>query len=599
MTPKILIAFLLLALVGGCDFDSSNGGSANMDEIERIKAEAHEQKVRPDNIVERLDRIDLFDFEFLTQIREDKDPWVRVLHEAVEGRELSSLAQMNAGLLLLELGEPTGTTALVEALRGGDHQLWKGVFASLSARGMLPSKLPLDAEVFAPAVLPCLDDPSSHLGGIALDVAGSYQMQQTFPRLRELLAHGDLGVRAKSCSWLLMAGQYDSVIFDAAEQLLADEEFLETRAGWPAQNLIQRGLAVAAEGQDATAKERALKLLERFVRDHLGSRDNSAADYVWRAVETIVKQQGIKSLPLLEAVYECDTSYRVRGSALRHLAKLQGKDSLPKVLESLRDDPLKEDAAKALVILAREHQIAGQVDALVMASEGGKNTALGAIAEALMASNEEEASDALRSLAKRLDPVDAMKAHWHLEKLKPKRVIARLVESEVLPPMPQPDVEQLVAKWKGAAGAYGFLAEVFHSSKSVLWFDTEAGVVPVHHDKLVRRFAEASRGIFRPEAVVEKWNRKSEQDFQGDYDVQFVHRGRAFKFKAQYSGDWYDVGSVVKAINGALEDAGARERFFGIHTGDQTAFFVFADAKGFESVRAELAIPVESYAAKK
>src|SRR5262249_13478331 len=123
-------------------------------------------------------------------------------------------------------------------------------------------------------------------------------------------------------------------------------------------------------------------------------------------------------------------------------------------------------------------------------------------------------------------------------------------------------------------------------------FDTETGFVPCNHHHLIRQFGRGSDGRFTPEYPVQVWHRQGEGDYDGPYTVQFIYRGRLYRFGAENYGDYYDVGAVVRALNAALEHNGHRERYLGLYTGDQCARFVFADPAAFVPVARRYGLPL-------
>jgi hypothetical protein len=95
--------------------------------------------------------------------------------------------------------------------------------------------------------------------------------------------------------------------------------------------------------------------------------------------------------------------------------------------------------------------------------------------------------------------------------------------------------------------------------------------------------------VFQPGRAVEVWRQDGEY-----YDVAFEHGSAWYHFRAQGLGDWYDVDSVLKAVNRALADSGRAERFHFVPTGGQGAFLLFATRESFEAAARELLIPTDA-----
>jgi hypothetical protein len=136
------------------------------------------------------------------------------------------------------------------------------------------------------------------------------------------------------------------------------------------------------------------------------------------------------------------------------------------------------------------------------------------------------------------------------------------------------------------------LFELLYVAKSALAFDVETGMLPCRHDNLVREFANASRGRFQPEAVLEIWQRSKDDDFEAPYTLQFVVNQNLYRAELRNLGDWYDVERVVQSINAALSQANILERFVGLATDGQVAQFVFADPKLLAGIAEKFHMPL-------
>jgi hypothetical protein len=103
------------------------------------------------------------------------------------------------------------------------------------------------------------------------------------------------------------------------------------------------------------------------------------------------------------------------------------------------------------------------------------------------------------------------------------------------------------------------------------------------HEQIMT-FAMNSGGGFDPEFAVQTSHRKDKEDLDARYTVQFLYRGRLYRFGA---GDRSDVKAVQRALNFALETAGRKERFIGLEPG-----FVFADPAAFRPIAAKYMLPL-------
>ena len=97
-----------------------------------------------------------------------------------------------------------------------------------------------------------------------------------------------------------------------------------------------------------------------------------------------------------------------------------------------------------------------------------------------------------------------------------------------------------------------------------------------------------------PSAAREEWHRKSEEDFEADYTLQFVHGGRVYRGRLRNFGDWYDVERLTQMINRALEEAGSADRFMGVASNDQFASRFFAPPDAAAQLARTLSFELES-----
>lgn len=125
-------------------------------------------------------------------------------------------------------------------------------------------------------------------------------------------------------------------------------------------------------------------------------------------------------------------------------------------------------------------------------------------------------------------------------------------------------------------------------------FDAESDVLPCRHDRLLTRIAAESGGRFAPTAAREEWHRKSDEDFEADYTLTFVHGGRVYRGRLRNFGDWYDVERLSLMINQALEEAGSVDRFVGVATKDQFVSRFFAPPEAAARLARTLSFELET-----
>jgi hypothetical protein len=199
----------------------------------------------------------------------------------------------------------------------------------------------------------------------------------------------------------------------------------------------------------------------------------------------------------------------------------------------------------------------------------------------------------------RLDADARMWVMWKLQGLDLSSAAEELHAAGVIAEEPQAILQQMRLHVESRNDGRSFdltdpdgMIGILSMSGILTMFDAETGVLPCRHDRLVENFGDATTGRFQPQFAVQFWRPQSEDDFTAPYIVQFVFNDRLYRFGAENYGDWYDVASVQRALNVALEDAGRPERFLPLAPGGQFAIFVFADPQTFLPIAAKNGLPL-------
>lgn len=114
-------------------------------------------------------------------------------------------------------------------------------------------------------------------------------------------------------------------------------------------------------------------------------------------------------------------------------------------------------------------------------------------------------------------------------------------------------------------------------------FDVETGMFPNEHERLLRALAGLSDGplgdvIF--EEIPPEMDEYAESAV-GPYRLRAYVNGQRYETQAVDYGDWYDVDAVLRLINKVAADINAKERYYPLHTGDQTLTIVAAPPAAF------------------
>jgi hypothetical protein len=198
------------------------------------------------------------------------------------------------------------------------------------------------------------------------------------------------------------------------------------------------------------------------------------------------------------------------------------------------------------------------------------------------------------------------------ESVKPTAEVAEvLVRTGVLT---QSEVDRAIAKARekspeGADSAEELSPVAFMVFAEKLAFvNVKGDAYPARHDLLLEEFAKASGGLFNPEAPLERYHANLPDETNelhdsdgpgrwvpagaGDYEIQFIHREKLYRFAPKDQGRWLDITAVLAAIHKALDDAGVSERFVPHAESGEIGLFMFANPAALKNASREIALPL-------
>lgn len=138
----------------------------------------------------------------------------------------------------------------------------------------------------------------------------------------------------------------------------------------------------------------------------------------------------------------------------------------------------------------------------------------------------------------------------------------------------------------------GPVGVVLSKLRRYLFLDANGDDVPNRNDLFIEKFVPPSMGRFKPEVVVETYSEPIDENGTGSYEVQFVHGGRLYRFHPWDHDTEMDLDAHVAAVNRALADAGAAERFVRIAPDAVFAHYAFAEPAAFRRAAEELGLTV-------
>ena len=564
---------------------------------EQARQKAKSQQWTPQKVVNDLDPNNLYDHRFVKWCETVRSELVPELKQALWQKEGYSC--LHIGHLLLQLGEPDGAEGIMACLRSSDPYLRRSALSTLS---VLPIRsltedsppwqrppVPISKEALLVALEPFLDEPASQEGSIAIDIALELGLSQANQRLIPLLNYDSQKVRMQVASGFLRRGE-DHGALGMAESLLFHEKYYS----YESYKLIS-ALEYCAKGKNPGLALRAADLLIRYILENLNRSDNETANRVWNAMQGLEAVRHPQEAQTLQAVLQSSVEAWARGIALCRLGELEGEAGIIRLQNALSDTQLREFAAEGIAKVAKGRGDIALINNLAaILQEETRPKVLGAIVDALIAVGGNIIS-VLDENTSRFNPYDAMRILWISKGITPETAAQQLVAAGVIRPPCQKLLGQLQESWQTNHQPFGIIFSLLDSSHRVTAFDCETSTAPVDHVRLIEDLIEISSDIFEVEAVSQSWQSEIEDAIDEDlgYEVQFIYDNKVYRFNAEYLGDWYDVSSVIQALNHALEEAQRLERFFLLHTGDQMCLVTFAPTKAFLEVAEQLYIPLE------
>lgn len=381
-------------------------------------------------------------------------------------------------------------------------------------------------------------------------------------QLEKLTSHPSPQVHLLAITHLLRRGGEPTASYLASIRASAGGEGLAYETESALQEVI--------EGSGGELRSQALAEFERELK--------AGETFSQFAVSFYLRHAEASGIPYVRSKVE-DPEHRT-GEALVALGRLQAPGARALLLEALSDRRQALYAVRGLAELAKGTGDGELVHALARATlnKGGlRHHCVVAIA----AIGGPDAAPAIESLlATESLPAARRETLDHISGRSLESRLRELHEIGILPAPIAPDPSDLESDRPSVQTRHAL-----QRAGVVIGFDTETSVFPNRHDVLIERFAEKSLGRFRPEATREVWfGEGADPGPQSDLDpppsgegyiVEFVHDGRLYRFPCENYGDWYDVEAVAGAINRALDDSGAAERFVALHTGGQDSSFVF------------------------
>jgi len=371
------------------------------------------------------------------------------------------------------------------------------------------------------------------------------------------------------------AGAVASQLLPLLESTIRDE----TGAGWIAAMEALLNLSRNAEGESAKAALTRAEL-EHWKQDDDVRFDPRLAQAWFRAART-------SSLGILEDIEKKATDPISRGYASAAIARLDGIESLPQVLERVQQPGKAFGGYLALSELYRQgHQ--PEIEAAL--AETPLPPPSQELIRLMIQRGDGQALDWFATELDQLGPLQQMQVTWLREQLRLEH-LAIALEQAGLTPRPV-DLAELRTQSTNTSGLpirdHELVWNYLEQAGLARTIELETTGSPVPHHQLVQELAEFSRG----DLDLLHWEQQRRPDGLG-YDVRFIHKDDVFQFPVRNQGNAFDLTRILEALNGALIQNRRPERFLRAQTPGSPAHVVYGDPLQWESIQERFAIPVE------
>jgi hypothetical protein len=561
--------------------------------VKQARSRAEASAWTTQRIIHALDALDLIDHRFIDHCKSMREELVPALLQAMD--ESDGIAKLNAGLLLLHLGETDGTVGIIECLRSNDPSLHAKTLFGLS---ILPLEsvheqspfwkeppVPINAEQLFLELKPLLTQPDTQVGNLALQVVTKLNLPEVDKYLRPLLRYPSRKVQTNLLNRWFARRQENHDALEVAEELLFGSEADPNENYW-----VVAALEKYCRGNKPELAKYAAALLARFVSGTVDYPGNTMTNLISRALSGLKAARYPEEAAILESVLGSSVKDWRRGAALERLAELDGMARADQLIDALSDRTLRSFAANGIAKIAAGSNNHRLIEALCSAlknedRDGVKRT----LTDAVITVGGKNVTVALEQISGQLTPDAAMRVFWLQNNLTPQQAIERLVQAGAIPIPDQDLIHKIDAQWRQNQRPLSVIFSLLFGVNRLVWFDCETSRLHPDYVGLMEDLAEISREVFLMQFISQRVNPATDES-----EIMFVVGDRAYSFTARDFGDWYDVEFVIKGLNAALIDSGSRERFIALFTGDQTSSITFAPEVMFRQAARELGLPLEA-----
>lgn len=520
----------------------------------------------------------------LVMFEEHRDAAIPRLKKVIElAGDTPVPASIAASHMLHALGEPGYEPQVLPSLQ--DDSAAERLIGLQLLQSVDDMNTPLEPTVAA-KVLSLFDDPDAEVRLTAAHVAGARKLPEFGDKLQAAVRAGRLKPQDVA-HWLAEVSDDPSMFDRVADATFADAVRQIEGGEWLDVTYLS---AFLRNPEPAVAEHARMRLRQMLRRISPGVRRDQTFSTLLEVAATEA------DVDLLMDVFHHAPQRWSREAAFRGLARVRPGDAHSLATEAFDRAP--HAATKVLLEHATEAdtprilRIVGALDS--------DDWTIDTVA-LLIAKGGEVGRKLVRDRLDELDPYLQTAAKWKLEGLSLETAINEFHQAGIISVPPQELLKPLDDRSDAAIEEDYIepamsLEDALEQANVLMWWDAEAGQMPVGHDDLLTAMAAASNDYFRPRHISEKWLQRDGDEMDAPYRVQFIHHDKLFRVEARNFGAWYDVEAVIAAANTAMEHTGRPERFIPLNGGDQYAMILFADPKALAPLAKKYGLQLDATA---
>ena len=557
--------------------------------VAAVRTRAAAQELTPQRILDRLESGVFFDSKFIGQCKALREELLPGLRQKIASE--NSQVQLQAGELLLYLGEAEGTDAIVTNLRSPETKIQVNALFTLAhlplgyweiEKSLGQEPVPLKRELVFSNIKPFLSDPETQIGNLALQVAINLDLPEADSVIVGLLRHPVRRVSTSVLGWLARRKE-DAGAFEVAKGLLVQPGIKLDEQYW-----VIVALATYCESGQPELVQQAAQMIADFTLSVRNEPGHNAANLIWWAFRGLKAAHYADEYRILEAVYQSSIQDMRRGIALERLGEIEGVAAIDHLRSALKDEMLRIYAARLLAKDAKSVVDPLLRDELVdLIAKEKRPVVLGTLLSAFL-TLDGDITVVSSLLENRVDPFDATRIFWLTHQITPNDAIRLLIEAGAISMPLQETLKTIKEKWQKDQQPVHLIESLLIAENRLAYFNCDAGSFPVDYVGLIEEnFLKISQDIFSTEFISQQYDENKEES-----EIQFIYHNQAYSFTARNDSHWYDVVAVLKGLNGALADAGRDERFLTLYSGNESTKIIFAPEAGMRNAAKMLQIPL-------